>query len=194
MLLGKSKQSLRKQILSKLTSLSPTDKITLEKRIIKQLLTSSLWKEANVIGITSSTSIEWNTEAIFKQAWLEGKEVCVPKAFPKLSLMKFYTITSFKELTVGFANILEPDVSEEKYVPKEKIDLLIVPGIVFDHKGFRIGFGGGYYDRFLVDFPNKTVSLLSTVQLVETLPIETHDIPVEYLITEKGLHRVKGTK
>lgn len=184
------KQKIRETVLHKIKNLPDDEKIYIEDLLYKHLFNSLLWKEAKVIGITSSTSIEWNTGPIIERAWQDNKIVALPKTIPHKSLLKFYQVESFNELIVGYADILEPIHNESNYIAKENIDLLIVPGVVFDLFGYRIGFGGGYYDRFLADFPNRTVSLVSRIQLVEQLPVEKHDKRVDYLICEDGLRRV----
>jgi|SRR5699024_10607196 len=186
------KSSLRNKVLTKLSSLAEVDKKYMERELSAHLYNSRLWKEANVIGLTCSTDIEWDTMSIIQKAWIEGKQVAVPKTDSSKPTMKFYLIENESQLKVGYGGILEPIVEETSFIDKFEIDLLIVPGIVFDEYGYRIGFGGGYYDRFLTDFTNKTVSLLSSKQLVDKLPIEKHDINVQYLITETGLHKVKS--
>lgn len=179
-------------MLNNLASLPTVKKKTIELQLTKHLFTSNIWKKATVIGITCSTELEWDTKQIIEQAWEEGKVVAVPKTIPTDSQMEFYKINDFSQLTIGYQGILEPSPNINKLIEKKSIELLIVPGVVFDEYGYRIGFGGGYYDRFLADFSNTTVSLLSTLQLVTKLPIEKHDIHVQYLITEKGCHKVKA--
>ncbi|MDZ7834585.1 MAG: 5-formyltetrahydrofolate cyclo-ligase [Alkalibacterium sp.] len=94
-----------------------------------------------------------------------------------------------RQVEKGYSDLIEPIVTETTRVDAESIDLMIVPGVIFTPSGYRIGYGGGYYDRFLKDFSNTTVSLLHSNQLVESFPVEPHDIPVQYLITEEGLMR-----
>ena len=69
-------------------------------------------------------------------------------------------------------------------VEKKNIDLIVVPGVVFDRQGYRIGFGGGYYDRYLSDFEGKRIALAFDEQVIEAVPRESHDLPVHILITE----------
>lgn len=185
-----NKNSLRTETLNKLKNLSYNDRREIEARLYKYLFKSSLWNEANTIGITCSTNIEWNTEPIMERAWEENKIVAVPKTISREARLDFYRINNFSELISGYQQILEPKAIPEHKIKNDSIDLLIVPGVVFDERGYRIGFGGGYYDRFLVGFPNATISLLSTIQLVTKLPIEKHDIHVQYLLTEKGFREV----
>lgn len=127
------------------------------------------------------------------QAGLDGREkVCIPKSIHKSRALHFYEIISFQQVEKGYFDLLEPVVSETRRVDNSEIDLMIVPGLAFTRQGYRIGFGGGYYDRFLKDFKHTTVSLLHSNQLVKSFPIETFDMPVQYLVTEKGLMQAEG--
>ncbi|HLR71493.1 MAG TPA: 5-formyltetrahydrofolate cyclo-ligase [Pseudogracilibacillus sp.] len=185
---------LRKITLEKLADLTHDDKKVIETQLKEHLLKSACWKNAKTIGITCATELEWNTIPIIQHAWKEGKTVAVPKTNSSQSTMEFYQIDYLSQLRKGYGDILEPITDNKQLIKKQEIDLLIVPGVIFDEYGYRIGFGGGYYDRYLVDFKHETVSLLSTFQLVRSLPIEKHDIHVQYLITENGLRKVKQKK
>lgn len=180
------KPELRKLMTGFLKKLPEWEKRDIEKQILKNLLSSSLWKDARTIGVTVSQGFEWNTRPIIESGWAQGKTVCVPRCIPKEKKLVFYVLDDFGQLEKSFYNLLEPKTEETAKVEKPQIDLLIVPGLVFDKNGYRIGFGGGYYDRFLSDFPNKTVSLAHSSQIREDLPIGSHDIPVQHLITETG--------
>lgn len=170
-----------------LKSLSPNEKKQIEKCLYHHLFRSELWKTSTTIGLTWSHDFEWNTKPIIERGWSEKKEICLPKCKPYTKEMEFYLINREEDIRRGYANLMEPDPSATQKVSKKKIDLLIIPGIVFNLEGYRIGFGGGYYDRFLQNFDQKTVSLLSTLQLsMEYDCVEDHDIPVQYVITEDG--------
>lgn len=166
--------------------LSIDTRSTIETKIRENLFSSSTWKKAKTIGVTVSRGAEWDTSKIMEEGWQLGKKICVPKCYPKEKKLVFYEIDNFEQLEISFYNLKEPIVEKTKVVEKEEIDLLIVPGVVFNENGYRIGFGGGYYDRYLVDFPNDTVSLAWSGQVVESLPVEEHDIAVGKIITEKG--------
>ncbi|MFB4473480.1 5-formyltetrahydrofolate cyclo-ligase [Oceanobacillus caeni] len=178
-----NKTELRKKTIAKLKSLSKDKKLEIEQQLRNKLLDSDLWKKAKTIGITISQGFEWDTKPIIDKAWDEGKAVCVPKCLPNRE-MAFYQIHHFHQLEKGLYDILEPSPGKTIKVKKYDIDLLIVPGIVFDQNGYRIGFGGGYYDRFLVDFPNESISLASHFQVIERRPIDSHDLPVKCIVTE----------
>ena len=185
------KKQLRKSIMQELTMKSPEEKRLIEHQIINTLLSSALWEQSKIIGITISKQVEWDTKTIIKTAWKQGKSVCIPKSYPNKHEMIFYKINSFAQVEKQHHNLLEPIPSKTEKIKKSQIDLLIVPGLLFDKNGFRIGFGGGYYDRFLVDFPNDTLSLLSRSQLVNEIPSEIFDIPVNYLVVEDKIIKRK---
>lgn len=181
------KAELRKEAIHTLKDLSETKKEQIELALTEELLNSPYWRDAQTIGITISQGFEWDTEPIIRAAWESGKNVCAPKCIPKTKALSFYNFTSYEQLEVVYYNLKEPDKTKTKLVKKDDIDLIIVPGVLFDHSGYRIGFGGGYYDRFLEDFNNQTISLVSSIQLVEQLPKESYDIPVKHVITEDGI-------
>lgn len=182
------KDELRQQMKYKLNQLANTDeKKGIENKLLCCLMKSSFWYEAEVIGVTLSQSNEWETSAIIKRAWLEGKVVCVPKCHPQNAKMTFYQLTTFSDVELGYANIYEPKVDRAEEMEKVNIDLMIVPGLLFDKQGYRIGYGGGYYDRYLNGFIGKTVSLAHTSQLVNKIPRDSFDLPVNAIVTEKGL-------
>lgn len=176
------KEQLRNEMGNKLEALAEEKREEIAKDLSSKLTESSLWQEADVIGITLSGGLEWDTHQTIQKAWDEGKTVVVPKCIHKTKQMDFYKIESYDEVKEGYVGILEPIPEKAQLWEKDKIELLVVPGRVFEKEGYRIGFGGGYYDRFLKDFENPTVSILWEEQFVEDLPIESFDIPVQNLV------------
>ncbi len=181
------KTKVRESIIAKLENLSGKEKEAIESQLHQYLFNTELWKNANHIGVTMSQGFEWNTRPIIEKAWEQKKLVSVPKCSPTDKTLQFHVLESYDQLETVFYNLLEPKPEETKKTEKQHIDLLLVPGNVFNKEGYRIGFGGGFYDRFLTDYPNKTISLISTLQLVDNLPIESHDLPVQHVITEDGM-------
>ena len=177
------KNEIRKQVLASLKKLSlDTDKKKkAEANILTQLFSSQEWQSSQVIGVTLSMGLEFNTEKIIKQALSGGKIVGVPKTFPK-GVMAFYYYDFEEELKKTSFGVLEPTNNQK--IEKETIDLLIVPGVAFNKEGYRVGFGGGFYDRYLADFKGNTCSLVFKEQLVDQFTPDSYDIPVTKLITE----------
>lgn len=178
------KEELRKGMLISLEEVDGMERRRIEKAMQTQLFDSPMWKEAKHIGITVSGEKEWDTHTIIERAWKEEKQVSVPKSIHSSRELHFYCLTSFGQLETGYFNLQEPLTDQTERVDAKDIDLLIVPGLLFTPSGYRIGFGGGFFDRFLVDFPNQTLSLAHTNQLVDSFPIEPHDVPVDYIVTE----------
>ncbi|RYG74700.1 5-formyltetrahydrofolate cyclo-ligase [Lentibacillus lipolyticus] len=179
-----NKQEMRKTAINKLKNIPTMERRQIEQRLQRHLTDSVAWQSADSVGITVSKGFEWDTNPIIETAWQEGKSVCVPKCFPDERKLNFFILNTYDQLETVFHGLLEPKPTETEEVSKKDIDLLIVPGLVFDKHGYRIGFGGGYYDRFLVDFPNRKLSLAASFQVVERLPSDSYDIPVDTLITE----------
>lgn len=186
------KQYLRNLILNKLKELPSQRQKNINHQIHENLFNSTYWQESSVIGITLSADPEWDTYMIIKKAWAEHKQVTIPVTNEETHTMNFYLIDSLKELKEGTYKIKEPlNQSIERYFDKKAIDLMIVPGVVFDEEGYRIGFGKGYYDRYLNGFNNNKISLLAEFQIIKQIPTNEYDISVDCLITEKGIIKTK---
>jgi len=154
-------------------------------QIATRLFQTEEWRDATTIAITISRTPEVDTYPIIREAWEAGKTIVVPKCHKETRTMTFHRIQSFEQLETVFFGLLEPIVSQTVEVHKSKIDLVIVPGLGYTSKGYRIGFGGGYYDRFLSDYEGNTISLAFPEQIIPSLPLEPHDIPVKKLITSE---------
>ncbi|MGG0187077.1 5-formyltetrahydrofolate cyclo-ligase [Bacillus rhizoplanae] len=179
------KKRLRKEILQRMNALSEEQYTTLSEKIADSLYKQQEWIAAQTIGITLSMEREVNTYAIIEKAWEEGKAIVVPKCNRETRTMTFRQITNFEQLETVYMNLREPDPSITEEVSAEEIDLLLVPGVAFTRKGERVGYGGGYYDRYLVNYKGKTLSLVFDFQIVSHIPVEPFDKTVQKIITEK---------
>ncbi|AYW48337.1 5-formyltetrahydrofolate cyclo-ligase [Tetragenococcus osmophilus] len=152
-----------------------------EKQITTLLFHSQLWKEAKTIAMVRSQSFEFNTQPIMDKALQEGKKVAVPKTLPNRQL-GFYEVD--ENTTYQFSNFGIEEPLSGGIVNKENIDLMLVPGLIFSKSGYRIGFGKGYYDRFLEDFSGKTCGLAFAEQLNNDWQPENFDQPVSRVYTD----------
>lgn len=178
------KQMMRQQIKE---NLSTMDRLAYEQasfRIARRLFSLKEWKEAQTVAVTVSNVPEVDTWQIIRQGWLEGKQIAVPKCAPAERGLNFYQLTAFTELEKVYYNLYEPIPSTARLVERTEMDLILIPGLAFDCSGSRLGFGGGYYDRFLAGYDGKTAALAFSQQLVEELPKEPHDLPMMRIITE----------
>ena len=153
--------------------------------ILQRLLQEPSIIEGKTIAVTISGFPEVETRELIKALWGLKKNVAVPKCEPKTREMDFYAITSFEQLETVYLTIAEPKVIETTYTPKEEIDVIIVPGVVFNERGYRVGFGGGYYDRYLSAFSGEKLSVAFDEQIADVIPTEAHDIPVNIILTDK---------
>jgi len=183
------KEDLRKGMLLSLEKIGWLERNRTGNDLHDHLFESDLWKNADSIGVTVSSGREWDTRTIIERAWDEGKTVCVPKSIHETKDLHFYEISSFRQLEKGYFGLEEPLPEKTTRREPEDLDLMIVPGLIFTPAGYRIGYGGGYFDRLLAGFNKPTVSLLHSNQIVESFPIEAHDVPVDFLITEQGLKK-----
>ncbi|MCD8502237.1 MAG: 5-formyltetrahydrofolate cyclo-ligase [Bacillaceae bacterium] len=184
------KKDLRKSICLKLKEL--TGKEDKDSIIYSTLFHRPEWKTANTIGVTVSTATEINTRPIIERAWKEGKTIAVPKCIPSTKGMDFRKLSSYEQLEVSYYSLLEPNPTTTEKVEKHELDLVIVPGTVFDTSGFRIGFGGGYYDRFLSTYNGVTISIAYDIQVISQVPNEDHDLAVDLIITENKVLKFKN--
>jgi 5-formyltetrahydrofolate cyclo-ligase len=145
------------------------------------------YKKAKTVAAFASTRGEIDTYPLLEGIMASGKKLALPHVSKDKSQLRFYEVTDLKKLSPGEFGILCPEPVHA--VPMDKIDLILVPGLAFDRKGFRLGFGKGYYDRALPQIRPDSVSvgLCYSFQVVDQVPVGEHDIPVKALLHEKAL-------
>ncbi|WP_050180846.1 5-formyltetrahydrofolate cyclo-ligase [Domibacillus robiginosus] len=180
-----NKKKLRDEIKQQLASMSRPIYEQESFEIAARLYALPDWQNANMIAVTVSADFEVDTWQIIRSAWLAGKRVCVPKCYPGTKEMRFYQLNKFSDLETVYAGLYEPILQEKRYVNPKDIELMIVPGLLFNREGFRIGFGGGYYDRFLASYIGQTISLAFSIQIHPCIPVDHYDIPVQKIVTHQ---------
>jgi len=155
-----------------------------DKAICNELRESSLYKNADTIMFYISMADEVDTKGIINCAFADGKTVLVPKVTGKTE-MKACVLTGEESLEKNKLGVLEPE--KPVFAQNTEPDLIVVPGLAFSKKGVRLGFGGGFYDRYLKNTDCKTIGLCYDVCLTDELIKDKNDVDVEYIITEKGI-------
>ncbi|WP_102335801.1 5-formyltetrahydrofolate cyclo-ligase [Salimicrobium jeotgali] len=186
------KKLMRAEIMRYLKNISYVQRNHIEKEQFANVTATTQWKNSRVIAITVSRYPEWSTRDFIEKGWKEGKKVAVPKVSPTMKSMEFYLVHTYAQMKEGYSGILEPDPEFCSIIHKKDIDLLFVPGLLFNYDGYRIGFGGGFYDRYLEKFSGQTLSVTSENQLQDFIPVEDHDIPVQLIVTESRLMNISG--
>lgn len=158
--------------------------------LINNLFKNKNYKQANTIGISMSMNQELDTSKIIQHAISHNKKVVIPKTFTNHE-MKFYEYSQNTNLKKSPFGVLEP--MNSNIVRNEDIDLLIVPGLGFNLNNYRIGYGGGFYDKYLATYNGYTVSLVRKIQLIDNLDwdIEDFDIKVDELILKESISENK---
>lgn len=150
-----------------------------------------LWQyqRNEILLIYVSTDIEVDTFRIIRQAIEDGKRVTVPRCVPDTRNMEFYYIDSTDELSPGTFGVLEPAADPDRLYREKDGGLCIVPAFSYDWRGYRLGYGKGYYDRFLSRFEGNMVGICYSECVQRSLPHGRFDRPVELLVTEGYLRR-----
>lgn len=158
------------------------EKQRVEQAITKRLLEMECFLQVKTIFLYYSTAEEISTKEILSACWASGKTVCLPKCLPgnQMAARRVYTLNDLTEQSYG---IPEPGVHCME-IPPEELELCIVPALACDRAGYRLGYGGGFYDRFLLRTRGVTAALCAAQRLFDQLPIEEFDIPCGCIITE----------
>lgn len=188
----KNKDEIRKESLNARKDLTKEQKETLNKKIFNFVTQSDEYKNSSAILTYVSTENEIDTRKLIEHSFEIGKSVFVPVMDKKTKTMDFYEIKSFSELTVVKFGILEPEPIIDRKIKSFDGTLCIVPGLAFDKNGFRVGYGGGYYDKFLPQYNSTAMGLCRFDEICEQINSQSHDIPVNILATERGLIRIKS--
>ena len=188
-----TKAHIRKEILQKRNQLLFTEQVDKSKAITEILVNMKAFIESDFILLYENYKNEVMTNDIFKIAVSAGKKVAYPRVDG--DDMDFYVVNTKAQLYEGYKGIFEPDESCE-IVDTEDISIhnvfMILPGAAFDRLGNRIGYGKGFYDKYLDKMPYiKTVALAYELQIADEIPYETHDRQVEYIVTENRIIECK---
>ena len=163
-------------------AISQEQKQAMDQALTERFLNHLFYQEAKAIATYLSFPHEFQTQELIEQALKDGKKVLIPKTYPK-GRMDFVVYNPQQLVKTSFG-LLEPKGDLEVVDPSQ-IDLIHVPGLAFTTEGYRIGYGGGYYDRYLEHFAGHTMSTIYPCQ-VQEFNSENHDIPVQEVLIDEG--------
>lgn len=189
-----TKKFLRSLFKNKRLAFTPEQKAGYDKIILKKIRNMYNYKNASVILTYVSKDIEVDTIKFIEMAFADGKRVAVPKCIDGTRKMDFYFINSFDDLDKGTFGVLEPKPDVCKKLTDFSEGFCIVPGMSFDTNGFRLGYGKGYYDRFLSKFKGSTAGICYSSCVKWNLPRGKFDRAVDVLITEKYVRFIKRSR
>ncbi|EEG77360.1 5-formyltetrahydrofolate cyclo-ligase [Dethiobacter alkaliphilus] len=182
------KKTLRKDVLCQCDLLTEEDVISFSNSIAEKLFSLPEYQAAKTIMYYANFNKEVVTLDMIPKTLAEGKRVIVPKTVHKERRMILSEVFDVEDdLTPGLWNIPEPKPDKLRPVDVKEIDFVVVPGVAFDEQGNRLGYGGGYYDRFFQDLRPDVplVAVTYELQMVEQIPVSPWDRTVDLIITEK---------
>lgn len=192
-----AKRVLRKRCSEARLALGSEARGACDRRIRAVLAGFSAYASAPLVLAYLSYRDEVDTIELAREILATGRRLAVPRCAPARHEMTFFEITSFDDVSAGYKGILEPAGHITNPLSPADADLTasvcLVPALAFDRKGFRLGYGGGYYDRFLAGFSGLSIGLARASQISgEDLPIDRYDQRVSFIATDEGILDCRG--
>ncbi len=180
------KQAIRQAALKQRQQLAPSDHALLSCQVLDRLVVQDFFQSAQKIASYSAIRREVDADLLLEQCQLEQRQLFLPRVVG--DTLVFHAVASRADLQVGAFGVCEPRGGGAT-ADLVDFDLVIVPGVAFDLRGYRLGYGKGFYDRFLAAKPEATVTvgLCFDFQVLERLPHEAHDQSLDYVLTEKRI-------
>ncbi|MCI8403923.1 MAG: 5-formyltetrahydrofolate cyclo-ligase [Clostridia bacterium] len=182
------KNELRKKMRAQRRAMTAAEIDAKSAAITEKLFSPECIGKTKTVCIFLSAFNEPDTIPIAKKLWQKQCKVVVPISNTKTNTLSLSYIDSLRDLCKGAYGILEPSVIKSAGIGD--IDVILIPGLAFDRDGGRMGFGKGYYDRFLENTNAVKIGLCYDFQLLDNIPKESHDIPMNYIITEKEILKI----
>lgn len=190
----KHKSEIREYYINKRRELPDEVKQEKDNKLCSNLLASATYRYAEVLLLYMPKADEVDIRPFAEGALKGGKRVAFPRCNPEDRSMVFHFVSSLSELTESTYGLLEPPAENEAFDPAEceKVNAIcVVPGIVYDKRGYRIGYGGGYYDRYLSSFLGTKVGIAYYDFIANDVPHGRFDLAVDVLISERGIYAKK---
>lgn len=185
------KSQLREKYREMRLALTPEEKAQKDASIAERITRLWQYRQNDVLLSYVSTPIEVDTKAIIMRALQDGKKVAVPRCVAGTRAMDFYFIDSLDELQSGTFGVLEPPANPEKLFTDFSKGVCLVPAFSYDWNGYRLGYGKGYYDRFLSKFGGNIIGICYSECIRKYLPHGRYDRAVELLVTDRFLRRIQ---
>ncbi len=187
LLRARAKEELRRKAAGLRRAVSAETRARFSHAMATRLMESEIFMRAKVVAAYSALRFEMDPRAIVEHACALGKTVGLPRFVAGTGTLNLASYRLDDELNESHFMVKEP-LESAPSIDLESVDLVLVPGLAFDPRGHRLGFGKGYYDRFLPCMPNAVrVGLGFEFQMLMEVPAATHDVPVDHLATERRM-------
>jgi 5-formyltetrahydrofolate cyclo-ligase len=182
------KQRIRRSLLAVRRGLSAGERLARSRRVWERLATLACYQRARLVLAYMAFDGEVLTDGLIRQAMAAGKQVVLPMVQADRLTMSLYAVDDLeRDVAPGYRGILEPHRHSARVVAPTGLDLALVPGVAFDLRGGRLGYGAGFYDRLLghLSQHTPTVGLAFDFQIMPRLPLQSHDIMLEAIVTDR---------
>ncbi len=183
----KTKNELREKAKEFRLSLTSEEKIKCDTAIVEKLCSLKQFSNAATILCYMSTPIEVDTHALISRLFLQSKTVAVPRCIDNSRDMEFFCINSFEQTEKHTFGVFEPDSEKCERLRDYRNSVCIIPGLAFDREGYRLGYGKGYYDRFLSSYKGLKIGICYEKCIFEKLPHGYFDISADIVVTEREI-------
>lgn len=183
------KKELRKRCIERMNALPQDYCRRADEKIFSEVLALPEYRSAKTVFCFVGMQAEIQTAVLIEEMLRAGKQVAVPRCAGK-GIMHAHVIRSLAELSPGTMGILEPS-AEAPVIAPEELDLILLPCVSASRAGARLGYGGGFYDRYLPKSPAFRALLIRERMLSEEIPLAPHDCTVDAVVTEEGVFRSK---
>ena len=183
------KALLRKHMIAARDALSPAERARITDALLARVMALQQWRSARSVLATMSIGAEWDTAQFVRASREAGKWLALPRVSSKPSRLVLYRVDDpARDLVPGVWNIPEPDPSRCPEVRLDEVDFALVPALAADRDGYRLGYGAGYFDGLLTGRGPRPfcVAALPSMFLVDSLPRNSRDVPLDLVIDERG--------
>lgn len=187
----KEKIELRDSFKAKRKAMIADKKHQLDIKIASRVENLWAFREAETLLAYASLPLEVGTHELIQKAKKLGKRVALPLCIQESHRMEFYIVNDESDLAEGAYGIMEPDTEKCEKLSDMTSSVCIVPALAFDKSGYRLGFGKGYYDRFLSSYKGKTIGIIYTDFIVDALPHGRYDKKVDFIVSENRMINLK---
>jgi 5-formyltetrahydrofolate cyclo-ligase len=185
------KKTIRQRLLAARQALSRAEVAEKSAMIAMQVRTLPEFKAASaILTYVASKDNEVDTKPLIERLLTEQHTVLVPATLGK-GRMVWSRLETMDELARGTFGVLEPKPEYRRETVPSAGSIVLVPGLAFTEAGWRIGYGGGYFDRFLAGFPGVKIALAYAMQMIPEIPVAGHDVPMDVIVTETGIYRCR---
>jgi 5-formyltetrahydrofolate cyclo-ligase len=191
------KSELRREMTARRDALPAAELERIAEELVANIVSLPRYAAARSVLATMAIGSEWNTRLFLDRARADGKRIVLPRITPPPRHLELHVVRDFEhDLVPGIWNIPEPDPVRCDRVEIGEVDFAVVPALAVDHDGYRLGYGAGYFDRLLSGRTAATycVTALPSAFVVDSLPHEAHDQPLDLIVDELGTRRTRDAK